>query len=104
MRCLPRLAVLALASALVAGCGTTESADRQAGAAEAAAPAAPADFGHVHGLGGLKGDLIIATHNRALARPAREHAGREGRRWPATTARTRMASVTGVHLRTSSLM
>lgn len=62
MRCLPRFAVLALASALVAGCGTTEPADRKVGAAEAAAPAAPADFGHVHGLGGTGGELVIATH------------------------------------------
>lgn len=46
----------------MAGCGTAESADRQSGAAEAAPPAAPANFGHVHGLGGTGGDLTIATH------------------------------------------
>jgi predicted small secreted protein len=65
MRCRPLLAVLTLASALVAGCGTTESADRQAGAVEAAAPTAPLDYGHVQGLSGVGGDLI--TNRCAIA-------------------------------------
>jgi len=63
MRCRPLLAVLALAAALVvAGCGATKPAGPEAGAVDAAATTAPADFGHVHGLSVIEGDLVIATH------------------------------------------
>ena len=58
MPCRPQLAVPALASAPVVGRGTTESADRQAGAVEAAAPSTPVDYGYVRGLSGIGGGLI----------------------------------------------
>ncbi len=57
------LVVTALISGVVAGCGSSSpSAGPSSQPAQAKPAPPPDDFGHVHGLSVVDGDLIIATH------------------------------------------
>lgn len=56
------LVALVLASVVATGCGSATSSDPERGAEVPPTQSQPADFGHIHGLGVVREDLIIATH------------------------------------------